>query len=189
MRALLNLCILTTFVAVNATAADPGAQSQDVKVQASSDLRIAVLDTSRPGPDRVGVHKAFAASLGQSMSKQCGGPVGVQITEVDAMRLSFDLAAGVYDAAFVIGDTVPTILRKGNFEVVRAISEVGSPARIFHMVVPTEDAGLQKMIVSSIPETLNNPKFQEAVSRAVAIHVNADAIKKAAKESVADTTR
>lgn len=186
MRALLSFCILTC-LAANLPAADGSAEN--VKVQASSDLRIAVLDMSRPGPDRVGVHKAFAASLGQSMSKQCGGPVGVKVTEVDAMRLGFDLAAGVYDAAFVIGENVPSALRKGNFEIIRAVSDVGSPGRVFNMVVPTEDAGLQKMIVASIPEALSNPKFQEAVSRSVAIHVNADVIRRAAKESVADTTR
>jgi len=187
MRALLGFCVLTTCLAAQLTAAESAVEN--VKVQASSDLRVAILDMSRPGPDRAAVHKAFAASLGQSMSKQCGGPVGVKVTEVDAMRLSFDLASGAYDAAFVIGETVPAALRKGNFEIIRSVSEVGSPARVFNMVVPTEDPSLQKMIVSSLGEALANPKFQEAVSRSVAIRVNADSLKKAAKESVADTTR
>lgn len=187
MRAFLGFCVLTTCLAVKLSAADSA--PENVKVQASSDLRVAVLDLSRPGPDRAAVHKAFAASLGQSMSKQCGGPVGVKVTEVDSMRLVVDLTSGAYDAAFIIGDTLPVALRKGNFEVIRAVSEVGSPARVFHMVVPTEDPGLQKMIVAAVPEVLSSPKFQEAVSRSVAIRVNADAIKKATKESVADTTR
>lgn len=187
MRALLGICVFAASLTLNASAADSA--SDNVKVQASSDLRVAVLDTSRPGTDRASVHEAFAATLGATMSKQCGGPVNVKITEVDAFRLSFDLKAGVYDAAFVIGDSVPPILRKGNFEILRAVSEVGIPARVFHLIVPTDDPGLQKMISASFPEALASAKFQEAVSRAVAVRVNADAIKKAAKESVADTTR
>lgn len=187
MRAILASCLFTACLAVAASAADSA--SDNVKVQASSDLRVAVLDTSRPSPDRAAVHEAFAASLGATMSKQCGGPVNVKVTEVDAFRLSFDLKAGVYDAAFVIGDGVPQVLRKGNFEIIRAVSDVSSPARVFHMIVPTDDPGLQKMISSSFAEALTASKFQEAMARAVAIHVNADAIKKAAKESVADTTR
>lgn len=186
MRAILASCLFSACLAVAATAAD---NASDVKVQASSDLRVAVLDMTLPGPDRDAVHDAFAATLGASMSKQCGGPVVVKVTEVDAFRLSFDLKAGVYDAAFIIGDNVPQVLRKGNFEILRAVSDVGTPGRVFHMVIPTDDAGLQKMITASFAEALAASKFQQAVARAVAIHVNADAIKRAAKESVADTTR
>lgn len=186
MRAILASVLFSACLAVTVTAAE---NASDVKVQASSDLRVAVLDTTRPGPDRAAVHEAFAATLGATMSKQCGGPVNVKVTEVDAFRLSFDLKAGVYDAAFVIGDSVPQVLRKGNFEIIRAVSDVSGPSRAFHMVVPTEDPGLQKMISSSFSEALTSSKFTQAMNRALAIHVNADAIKKAAKESVADTTR
>lgn len=186
MRAILGFCAFAACLAVSVAAADSA--SEDVKVQASSDLRVAVVDTTRPSPDRAGVHDAFASVFGASMSKRCGGPVTVKVTEVDAFRLAFELKAGMYDAAFVIGDNVPQVLRNGNFNIMRAVSEVGSPARVFHMIVPTEDPSLEKMISASFPETLSSPKFQEAVSRAVAIHVNADAIKRAAKEAVADTT-
>lgn len=186
MRAIIGSCLLAACVAATAMAAD---DASDLKVSASSDLRVAVLDSSRPGVDRTSVHEAFAASFGASMTKQCSGTVNVKCTEVDAFRLMFDMKSGVYDAAFVIGDTVPAALRKGDFEIIRATSEVGAPAKVFYMVIPASDPGLRKMITAAFPEALSTSKFQEAVSRAVAIHINADALKKAAKESVADTVR
>jgi hypothetical protein len=186
MKAFLRFVTVAASLTLSAYAAD---DASELKVQASSDLRVAILDTTRSGNDRTSVHEAFAASLSAAMSKECGGTVNVKVTEVDAFRLSFDLKAGMYDAAFVVGSNVPAVLKKGDYEILRAVSDVGAPGRVFHMIVPTEDAGLQKMIVASFPQALSAPKFQEAVTRAFAVKINADAIKKAVDQSVADTTR
>jgi len=186
MKAFLGLITLTAGLALNVMAAD---NASELKVQASSDLRVAVLDVSRPGTDQTPVHEAFANSLSISMSKQCGGAVNVKVTQVDAFRLAFELKAGMYDAAFVVGNNVPAQLKKGDFEILRAMSDVGAPARVFHMVVPTSDPSLQKMISASFPEALAAPKFQEAYAHSVAVKINADAIRAAVKESIADTTR
>jgi hypothetical protein len=186
MKAFLGFVTLTAGLALNVLAAD---NASELKVQASSDLRVAVLDTSRPGTDQSSVHEAFANSLSISMSKQCGGAVNVKVTQVDSFRLAFELKAGMYDAAFVVGNNIPATLKKGDFEILRAVSEVGVPARVFHMVVPTTDPGLQKMITASFPEALSSAKFQEAYAHSVAVKINADAIRAAVKESIADTTR
>jgi hypothetical protein len=187
MKSVLGVAFLSACLAFSVSAADSA--SANVKVQASSDLRVAVLDLSPTPGDHSVMHEAFATSLGATMSRQCGGTVNVKVTEVDAIRLGFDLKAGIYDAAFVIGNNVPAVLRKSDFEIIRGIADVGVPGRVFHMIIPSDDPQLQKMISLSFPEALASSKFQEAVTRAVAIKINPDAIRKATKENVADTAR
>lgn len=185
MKALLGLITLTAALSLNAQVSD---SSSELTVQSSSDLRVAVVDSTRTGNDRGLLHEAFAASLGTSMSKKAGGKVTVKVTEVDAFRLAFDLKAGMYDAVFIVGNNLPPSVKKGDYEVLRAVSDVGAPARVFHMVVPSEDPSLRKMVSASFPEALNTPRFQEAVARSVAIKINADALRKAIDSSVVDTT-
>ncbi len=189
MKALLSLLAFTACLSLAARADNASDKSSEANVQASSDFRVAVLDTSRPSLERSAVHEAFAASLAKSMSKQCGGPVNVKVTEVDAFTLAFDMKTGSYDAAFIVGSTVPAELRRGDYEILRAMADAGSPGRIFYMIIPTADASLEKMVAASFPEALSADKFQDAVVHAVAIHVNPDAVKLAGKESVADSTR
>jgi hypothetical protein len=185
MKAFFGFVALAAGLALNVMAAD---DASELKVSASSDLRIAIVDGTRAGTERDTVHEAFANSLAISMSKQCGGAVNVKLTDVEVFRVGFELKAGMYDAAFIVGN-VPAILKKGDYEIIRAMSDVGSPARVFHMVVPADDANLKKMLSASFGEALASTKFQEALSRAVAVKINADAIRNAVKESVADSTR
>jgi hypothetical protein len=196
MKAFLSTCVVAACLAVSVHADEASdkvsekavsPKSSEVDVQASSDLRVAVVDGTQPSAERSALHDAFAASLSASMSKHCGGKVNVDITEVDAFRIAFDLKAGMYDAVFVIGNNVPPALRKGDFEVLRAVSDFGAPGKVFHMVIPSEDPSLQHMVAASFPDALASPKFQEAVTHAVAIKLTPDVMKKAA--SVADSTR
>ncbi len=195
MKAFLGTCLLAVCLAVSVKADDtsdkPTApKSSEVDVQASSDLRVAVVDMAPATPERDALHEAFAKSFSASMSKQCGGKVNVKITETDAVSVAFEMKSGSYDVVFVVGNNVPPALRKGDYEVLRASAEMGGPtSRVFHMVVPSDDPSLPRMVAQAFPEALNNQKFQEAATRAVAIKVNADAVKKAAKESVVDSIR
>lgn len=192
MKALLSSCVLAACltVGVRADSAPDSASkpSSEVSVEASADLRVAVLDMA-PGTDKEALHEAFAKSFAATMGKQCGGKVNVKLTEADPFRIGFELKNGMYDAVLVVGSNLPSALRLGDFEVLRAVSEVGVPAKVFQMVIPGEDPGLQRMIAASFPDALANTKFKSAVSEAVAIKINADFIKKAAKESVADSMR
>jgi hypothetical protein len=194
MKAILGFCIFTACLAVgvradNASAKTTSDKSADVSVQASSDFRVAILDASRPTLERAALHEAFASALSTSMSKQCGGTVNVKCTEVDAFTLGFDMKTGAYDAALVIGASVPAVLKTDDFEIIRAMSQAGSPSKILYMVIPMGDQGLEKMVASSFPEVLSSSKFQNAVVHADTIKVNVDAIKKASQENVADSTR
>lgn len=180
----LTACLTFSVKADNAS----DKSSSDANVQASSDFRVAVLDTSKTSLERTAMHEAFAASLAKAMTKQCGGTVNVKVTEVDAFTLAFDMKSGSYDAAFIVGNNVPPELRRGDFEILRATSDASSGRR-FYMVVPTTDASMEKMVVASFPDALASDKFQESVVHAVAIHVNTNAVQEAAKESVADSTR
>jgi hypothetical protein len=181
----LTACLALSVRADNAS----DKSSADASVQASSDFRVAILDNSHPSLERTAMHEAFAASLAKAMTKQCGGTVNVKVSEVDAFTLAFDMKSGSYDAAFIVGNNVPPELRRGDFEILRATSDVGGPARRFYMVVPTNDASMERAVSASFPDALASDKFQESVVHAVAIHVNPAAVQEAAKESVADSTR
>ncbi len=185
MKALL-FGFLTACLTLSVRADNASDKSADASVQASSDFRVAVLDTSHPSLERTAMHEAFAASLAKAMTKQCGGNVNVKISEVDAFTLAFDMKSGSFDAAFIVGNNVPPELRRGDFEVLRATSD-GSHR--FFLVVPTSDVSMERAVSESFPVALAADKFQESVVHAVAIHVNASAVQEAAKESVADSTR
>ena len=186
MKAAIGFVTFAAGLVLNTFAAD---NASEVNVQSTSDVMVAVVDTTRvAGGNGTTVHEAFAESLGATLSKQAGGQVNVKITEVDAFRLAFDLKSGMYDAIFIVGNNLPPAIKKGDFEILRAVSEAGTPGRVFHLVVPAADPTLKKMISSSFPVALSAPKFQEAMARSVAIKINADALKKAAGQSIVDTT-
>ena len=187
MKALLRFCLLSVCLSLGVRADNSADKSSDAGVQASSDFRVAILDNGRASIERTALHEAFAASLSKSMTKECGGAVNVKVTEVDAFTLAFEMKTGSYDAAFIVGNNVPPELRKGDYEILRASTD--GQGRVFYMVIPTADASLEKMVAASFPEALAADKFQDAIVHAVAIHVNTNAIKLAAKESVADSTR
>lgn len=184
-RAFLGCSLLAACLTLGLKAAD---SASDVKVQASSDLRLAILDFAPTSPERDALHQAFADSLGTALGKKLGGTVVVKVTETDAFRLQFDLKTGAYDAALIVGSNVPNSLKKVDCEILRAVSDSSGPAKVFHMIVPPDDPGLQRMISDAFPDALAMPKFQEALTRSVAIKISPDAVKRAVKEAVADTT-
>ncbi|HEU5081679.1 MAG TPA: hypothetical protein VFT72_20875 [Opitutaceae bacterium] len=191
MKALLSYCVLAACLTIGVkadSASSTEKKSSGVSVEASADLRIAVLDTSRSGLDKDAIHEAFATSFAATMSKQCGGTVNVKLTDVDAFRIAFELKNGMYDAVLVVGN-VPAPLRRDEYEILRAVSEASAPAKVFHLVIPGEDPSLRRMLAASFPDALSNVKFQDAIAHAVAIKVNPDIIRQAAKEAVADSTR
>lgn len=161
-----SLTILSLLVGVTVVNA-----SDSVRVKSSRHLRVAVIDASKPNAARAAVHEAFASSLGSSLQR-LGAPLAVKLTEqTDATKVAADLTAGVYDAALVFENTVPTALGVAEFSAMRGVSLVGVPVRIFHLVVRNEDARMTAMLNSAFSDTLKTDVFQEALSRSTAIRV------------------
>ncbi len=165
----LGLSLVSLFVGV----ASASASSESVRVESSSHLRVLGIDASKRDAARASVHETFAASLAASLQRQLGGaPIGVRLIEqTDTSRAAADLSAGSYDAALVFDATLSPELRNPSFSVTRGVSQVGVPVRIFHLVVNKDDPSLVTMLTAAFGETVKAPRFQEALSRSVAVKV------------------
>jgi hypothetical protein len=161
------LSLVSLFVGVASANA-----SESVRVQSSRNLRVVVIDASKPGATRSSVHENFAASLAASLQRQGGTPLPVKLTEeTDTEKATADLSAGVYDAALIFENSLPAAIHAPDFAVRRGFSEVGVPVRVFHLVVRNDDAAMVAMLTSAFGETVKAPRFQEALSRSAAIRV------------------
>jgi hypothetical protein len=149
--------------------------SDSVHVSSSTHLRVLVVDATKPGATRSLVHETFATGISASLQRQCGGPVGVRIVDqTSSDRAAADLSAGAYDAALIFEDTLPADLRTSDFSSTQAVSQVGVPARVFHLVVRNDDPALSTMLTAAFNETLKASSFQDALGRSTALHVVAN---------------
>ena len=161
------LSLVSLFVGVAAAGA-----ADSVRVQSSRNLRVVVIDASKPGATRASVHESFAASLAASLQRQGGATLPVKLTEeADLSKAAADLTAGAYDAALVFENGLPSAFSSPDFAVSRGVANVGVPVRVFHLVVRKNDASLVAMLTAAFGETVKAPRFQEALSRSVAIRV------------------
>jgi hypothetical protein len=108
------------------------------------------------------MHQAFADGLGTSVSKQCGGQVGVRAKCVGVDNAAFNLGTGVYDAVLVVGSAVPDALRHADALTLSAAPEVGKRDRKLYLLIPNGDASLQSMLAAAFTTALNDGKFLDS---------------------------
>jgi hypothetical protein len=142
------------------------ANDSQMRVAASRELRVAVVDARKRTEARDAMHQSFAATLGASLTQQCGGPVGVRATCVGTDNAAFNLNAGVYDAVFVVGTAVPTSLRKLDAILLSATPESGKRERMLSLVIANGDATLQRMLTTAFSEVIVDEKFLESFASA-----------------------
>ncbi len=146
--------------------------SDSVRVHSSPHLRVLVVDGTKAGATRSKVHESFATSLSASLQRQCGGPVGVRVVDQSSdERAAADLSAGVYDAVLVFEENLPADLRTADFSSTQAVSQVGVPVRVFHLVVRNDDPSLSTMLTSAFADTVKAASFQDALGRSTAMRV------------------
>jgi Mrp family chromosome partitioning ATPase len=166
-----HIGLLLSILSLSAGVIGAGA-TESVRVQSSRNLRVVVIDSSKPGAARSSVHETFAASLAASLKRQGGAPLPVKLSEeTDANQAAEDLRAGIYDAALFFEGSLPSVMRTSEFAVSRGNSEAGVPVRIFHLALRNDDAAMVSIVTSAFNETVKAPRFQEALSRSAAIHV------------------
>lgn len=160
--------IRTSFFAMLAfTSVALGASASDsVNVQASRDLtvRLAIVDSSKRIEARGVIHDALATSLSASMSRECQMPIRVKVKLAEPSRASEDLAAGVYDAAVVIGASVPQVLMKGDLSLLKATDAKSRDVnRTFYLLARNDDPSLNKVLEAAFEQAVNSAGFQEAL--------------------------
>jgi hypothetical protein len=137
-----------------------------VRVASSRELRVAVVDASKRTDARDAMHQSFAATLGAALTQQCGGPVGVRATCVGVDHAAFNLNAGVYDAVFVVGATVPSSLRKVEAMTLSATPESGKRDRMLYLMIANGDASLQRLLSTAFTQVVADEKFLESFAGA-----------------------
>lgn len=147
---ILRLGLLLALAGGSVSAAEP-----QVRVAASKELRLAVVDTNKSSEARDAMHQAFAASLGRMLTQQCGAPVGVRAKRVGADHAAFNLNAGVYDAVLVVARDMPASLRRSNAMVLSAAPD-GSK---LHLLIAEGDPGLQGLLAGGFARALNDQIF------------------------------
>jgi hypothetical protein len=166
-----NIVLVLAALSFSAGHAAP-APVESVRVQASRNLRVMVVDASKPSEARTAVHEAFASTLAASLFTQSGISLPVKLSEeTDANKVAADLAEGVYDAAIIFENNLPSSLRTPEFSTTRGVSEMGVPVRVFHFVLRSEDPSMVMTVNSAFAQTVKNTRFQQSLARTAEIRV------------------
>jgi len=160
MHALLRTGLVSIFLGASLTLA----ADKTVRVDANRDLRLAVVDTSKPTKERDAQHAAFADSLGAAVSKQCGGTIGVRVKSVSADSAAFNLGTGVYDAVLFIGTMLPRPLMISDVSRLSAIRGSGKSEKKIFLIFGTGDETLANLLSASFPLAVNDQKFLDALN-------------------------
>lgn len=159
----MNAFILRTAVSL-ALAGFALAGETQMRVAASRELRVAIVDASKAGPARDAVHQAFAATLGAAVTKQLGAPVGVRGICVSLDHATFNFRAGVYDAVLVVGRDVPVPLRRADAITLSAARGGAKSDRTLYFLIANGDDTLQGLLAGAFTRTLADEKFQETLA-------------------------
>jgi hypothetical protein len=162
---------IITFLAVGVATASA---LESVKVQATSDFRLAVINTTQSATEDAALYQTFAVALAAQLDNQFGSPMKVKVVTTSDAQLTADkVLTGAFDAALVISDELPSAMSTPEFAVARACSGVGIQVKVFHFVVRSEDAALKSKATAAFAEAVAAPRFQEALNRAAAFKVTA----------------
>jgi hypothetical protein len=134
-------------------------KTTEVRVASSRELRVAIVDNTKASATRDALHQAFTASLGASLSRQCGSPVGVRGKCVSSDHAAFNLNAGVYDAVLVIGRAVPDALRRVESLTLSATPEVSTRDRALFLLIAPGDTSLQGLLATAFTGALSDETF------------------------------
>ncbi len=139
--------------------ADPAA----VRVVASSDLRLVIVDSARATPAREALHRAFAASLGQAMGEAVGGKVSVQMKCLSANEAAFGLTNGGCHVVLSIGKTLPRPLVLSGMSRLAATLGADKSRQEAFLIFSNEDPGLQKLLTTSFASAITDARFLDAL--------------------------
>jgi len=152
---------------VTAAAVDQSAS----QVTTSRSLLVAfVRDVDDDAPWPV-LQQAFSTSLSACLARQDMPEMPVRLLPTDARRAANSLTNGECDAVLVIGAALPSAFRNDKFTMVRAVSQIGTPVRVFHFVLRNSDPSMQAILSEAFEKATASPSFQNAIGRASAVHV------------------
>jgi len=116
------------------------------------------------------MQQAFASSMSASLSTP-GKDMPVKMIPMAASQAAADLENRGCDAVLVLGERVPYELRKGTFTSLRAVCPLGTPVRVFHIVLRNSDPGMKEVLGNCFEEATSSVAFQETVGWSSAMRV------------------
>jgi len=138
------------------------AEDQVVRVDASRELRLAVVDSAKPSASREALYAAFAETLSETLSAKYQSHIGVRAKRVNADHAAFNLGTGVYDAVLVFANTLPRPLMIADVARLHATLGSDKTETKVYLVFGTGDETLGKLLAVSFEGALTSDKFLAA---------------------------
>jgi hypothetical protein len=142
------------------------ADKNQIRVESSRALRLAVVDSERKAPGHDALQSTFTEALAFELSQRCKSPVPVKPSTPAPDQASWGLSNGSFDVALVIGTNLPRALMSADFEVVKAAQSAGKGKFALFFIVRKDDPGLAEMLTAAFPEALKGQFFLRAVAKA-----------------------
>jgi hypothetical protein len=139
------------------------AKESTVNVASSRELRLAIVDTKKASADRDAAYSTFATCLGQAVSQQGVGEVGVKVKCVSADHAAFNLGTGVYDAVLVLSGSLPRALMISDVVRLSGTLGAGKGEKKVYLIFPNADETLAKLLSSSFSLALTDNRFLDAL--------------------------
>lgn len=138
------------------------AEDQVVRVDASRELRLAVVDTAKVSASREAMYTAFAETLSEAISAKCQSHIGVRAKRVSADHAAFNLGTGVYDAVLVFSSSLPRPLMISDVARLSATLGSGKTETKVYLIFGAGDETLGKLLAVSFEGALTSDKFLAA---------------------------
>jgi hypothetical protein len=165
------LCLSVSLIGLLASVAVASAVDQNAtRVTTSRSLRVACVFNSGEAASWRVIQQAFAASMSANLGVPAGTAMPVKMIASRASRAADDLVEGKCDAVLVMSERLPSELLGDKFASVRAVSRVGIPVRVFHLVVLSVDPASTAALSSAFESATSSAVFQEVVGRTSAVH-------------------
>ncbi len=150
------------FLSISVAAASA---SEEVSVEATTDLKVAVIDMSGKQSDQARLYESLGTSLSAGMTREFHSPVRVLIDVTEAPWASRRLRDGSCDAVVVIGNAVPTALLKDGVVVWKAIHVGNGDAnQTFFLLTHPRDQGLNNAVGTAFDYAMKAPSFRDALA-------------------------
>jgi hypothetical protein len=165
-------CVSFSLIGLIASAVTAVAVSETAtRISTSRSLRVAcVRDTSEDSPWYV-MQQAFATSMSTCLAGKDMTAMPVKMATASATHAAEDLASNECDAVLFIGDSLPSALRDGGFVSLRAVSQIGTPVRVFYFVLRNDDPTMRTALTNAFEKATSSSTFQDTIGRASAMHI------------------
>jgi ABC-type taurine transport system substrate-binding protein len=165
-------CVSVSLIGLLASVATASAVDQNTaRVTASRALCLASVNTMDDSAPWYILQEAFVSSISTSLADKKNNGMQVNVVNCDGADAAARLLKGDCDAVLVIGEELPYVLKSGKFVALKAVSQIGTPARVFQFVLRNEGRAAQSTLAIAFEHATASPAFQRSIGRISAMRV------------------